>query len=654
MVDELSQGLRSIGQEIIMISPYYNQNRKGQTDYLHNDPFNIHHIRNVSINLDANYCFGVHHGVGNDGIKYYFLHNARLFPRPYPDFGPADTIREIACFAKASLQLLCDLGTIPAIVLTNDWFTGLVAAYARNGSFGDTFKGTTFMHICHNLEPTYEGRLYPSPGEGTLQGIYQFDPNWLIDPCWKTRVINPSRCALMISDKWATVSNSYKKDLQSFSPLAHILNSKPYPFSYPNGIFKEKRLKQLKEKAGGDRKACKKYIQQKYFGYGDADYSVPVYSFVGRLTQQKGILLILDSVEELIRRTGGKINILVGGMGNPRDPYVGACFAKIHYLRGKYPYAFWANPTEFFTDGPKINMGSDFGLMPSLFEPGGIVQHEFFIAGTPVIAYRTGGLKDTVFEFRWDNNSGNGCTFDNYNCGDFINAIHRSLGIFQNQEKLEICRKNCEKSAIDVSDVSRAWCKEFYLIKHKLFVNLKEVQSAVLDQNDRISSESFKTPTYLGNSSNNASDTYLYSNVNTPNISQMSLTSNQKGGSQYNLNSIVPNNSYVGNSKLQRQASGLSGLGEQINASGETLISFSFGEEGYQPKVVQITGSYDGWKNKTNLKYDPIKNKWECQLKLKSGKYYYKYVADGNWKTNPKEQKEKDNDGNENNVIVIH
>ena len=80
MVDELSQGLRSIGQEIIMISPYYNQNRKGKTDYLANDPFNIHYTKNVSIQLDNRYEFGVHYGEGNNGIKYYFLHNASIFP----------------------------------------------------------------------------------------------------------------------------------------------------------------------------------------------------------------------------------------------------------------------------------------------------------------------------------------------------------------------------------------------------------------------------------------------------------------------------------------------------------------------------------------------------------------------------------------------
>ena len=43
---------------------------------------------------------------------------------------------------------------------------------------------------------------------------------------------------------------------------------------------------------------------------------------------------------------------------------------------------------------------ADFGLMPSAFEPGGIVQHEFFVGATPVVAFKTGGLKDSVIEFQ--------------------------------------------------------------------------------------------------------------------------------------------------------------------------------------------------------------------------------------------------------------
>ena len=604
MVDELSQGLNAIGQDIIMISPYYNQNRKGKTDYLANDPFNIHYTKNVSIQLDNKYEFGVHYGTGNNGIQYYFLHNASIFPRPYPELGPADIVREMACFGKASLQLLCDLGVIPSLIITNDWFTGFTPAYGKNGAFGDAFKGTTFMHICHNLEPSYEGRLYPSPQMGTLEGIYQFNPDWVIDPYWKVKILNPSRCAILLSDQWSTVSNSYKQDLQSHSPLAGILNQKPQPFAYPNGIFKEKRLKALLEKAGGDRNECKKYIQQKYFGYQNADFSVPIYSFVGRLTQQKGVLLILDAVEEMVRRTNGKINILVGGMGSPSDPYVAQCINKINYLRSKYSYAFWANPYEFFTDGPKINLGSDFGLMPSLFEPGGIVQHEFFIAGTPVIAFKTGGLKDTVFEFRCDNNTGNGFTFESHNAYELIQAMTRSLNLFKMKDKYEICRQNAKNSAIDVADVSRAWCKEFYRLKNKIFFNVKDAKD-IGDQ-----------PLELKKEDEDNDETTEQTNISM-------ATLNREPEKKIVDDGLIP-----------------------------MTFTYKF-EKGKQPKSVLLCGSFSKWTEKYPLTFDPLSDKWSITIKLEKGKHLYKYIVNDEWIINPLEQSAKGNDGIINNVVEI-
>ena len=85
-----------------------------------------------------------------------------------------------------------------------------------------------------------------------------------------------------------------------------------------------------------------------------------------------------------------------------REPYSAGCAHKMWALRHKYPNCFWAAPDEFFTDGSLVNRGADFGLMPSAFEPGGIVQHEFFVGATPVIAFKTGGLKDSVHEYNWE------------------------------------------------------------------------------------------------------------------------------------------------------------------------------------------------------------------------------------------------------------
>ncbi len=429
-----------------------------------------------------------------------------------------------------------------------------------------------------------------------------------------------------------------------------MVNQKTNPFAFPNGIFVKKRLQILREKAGGSKMECKKYIQLNYFGYNTPDYSVPIYSFVGRLTQQKGVLMIIDSAEELIRRTNGKINILIGGMGLHSDGYLSACKQKISYLKNKYPYAFWANPDEFFTDGPRINLGSDFGLMPSQFEPGGIVQHEFFIGGTPVIAYKTGGLKDTVFEFNWQTNTGNGITFENYSHQELVNAILRSIDLFNNKEKYEICSRNAYKSTIDVSDVSKAWCKEFFRLKNKLFFNNKEVQdlymakipeSSLIVMNNNINDD-FNSDLNEGSISheNTFNSQKIYDSMN------RSKNSNMNNHNYYNNNNNFNNNNVIANEYNYNKYYTVMDVGEVV----KTFVYY-FPDK--QPNVVELSGSFDNWKKKHRLIHKTRDNKFEITIKLKKGKHFYKYIVDGNWQINPNEPSEMGEDGIVNNVVSL-
>ena len=412
----------------------------------------------------------------------------------------------------------------------------------------------------------------------------------------------------MLSDQWGTVSHSYKKDILANSPLNYLLKKKAKPFSYPNGIYKEKRLKILSQNIYKTKDECKSYIQKKYFLYKKSDLSIPLYSFIGRITKQKGVLLILESVEDIINYTKGKINILIGGKGDKSDPYAITCINKINFLKNKYPQQFWANPDIFFPEGPTINLGSDFALMPSLFEPGGIVQHEFFIAKTPVIAFRTGGLKDTVFEFNWENNEGNGINFEKHCKKDFFDAIKRSLKLFKNRENYEICKENAFKSTIDVVDVSKNWCKEFYRLKNKIFFGFykkNENRNNIYNFNER-------------------KDNNIYNNLYNQNIKRAL------------------------NMTLDNQKNNIINLSEA-----KIPYNFQINFKNKNPKSVLISGSFDDWSKKHPLTYDKYNNIWNISLNLKSGKYYYKYIIDGNWQINIKEKTEKDEKGIINNYIII-
>lgn len=84
MVDELAYGLALLGQEVWVISPYYERNRKGETGYLAKDPAGITYKDNINISLSCGGVLGVHEGVVN-GVKVIFLHNSEIFPTPYSE-----------------------------------------------------------------------------------------------------------------------------------------------------------------------------------------------------------------------------------------------------------------------------------------------------------------------------------------------------------------------------------------------------------------------------------------------------------------------------------------------------------------------------------------------------------------------------------------
>jgi len=252
-----------------------------------------------------------------------------------------------------------------------------------------------------------------------------------------------------------------------------------------NGIRLSERMIALNKVASSHEEA-KKVLQTKYFN--KVDPSIPVFSFVGRIVLQKGVHLILNSVGELVSASGGKIQIIVGGMANMKDPYAAQCAWSMQALRRQYPQNFWADPNEFFTDGSLLNIGSDFGLMPSLFEPSGVVQQEYFSGGTPVIVFKTGGLKDSVFEFDQVKGTGNGFTFESHAHGDFVQAVRRSLSVYNNKAHYAQLRQQARDSVLDMETVAIVWTKEFTRLRKRTWVP-PQVLEKFIDENLKTSAK---------------------------------------------------------------------------------------------------------------------------------------------------------------------
>lgn len=127
--------------------------------------------------------------------------------------------------------------------------------------------------------------------------------------------------------------------------------------------------------------------------------------------------------------------------------------------------------------------------MPSAFEPGGIVQHEFFVGKTPVIAFKTGGLKDSVIEFKWDSEEGSGFSFENFNHNDFTSAIERAINTYRNKEKYLKLRENAFRATMDGEIVCKAWLAEFCRLSEKNFVDQR-----IIDQTTNMFKQCKWTP----------------------------------------------------------------------------------------------------------------------------------------------------------------
>lgn len=330
------------------------------------------------------------------------------------------------------------------------------------------------VHIVHNLDPDYQGRIY-------LDGEVWEDMVWwtelpeyfTIDMLWDKKIINPSRCAIMHSDQWATVSKTYRREIQSNNSIAHLLNMKPAPFAFPNGVDDAKIKANLS--VLGPQKTEKIKIIQDFFKVSLTNDNVDqhvLFGFVGRICLQKGVHLILETVEAVLHLTQFRAFFIIGGMIDGSE-YSLYCQNLMGQLSGRFSRNFWANPTGFFTKGLALNRAADFFLMPSLFEPGGIVQHEALIAGTPVIAFKTGGLNDSIEEFSRETGEGNGFLFWNHNTWDYLQAVQRALAVHASPQEYAKLRAFCADSFITIKRVTKAWRGEFYRMFGKVATDLR-------------------------------------------------------------------------------------------------------------------------------------------------------------------------------------
>jgi starch synthase len=91
-----------------------------------------------------------------------------------------------------------------------------------------------------------------------------------------------------------------------------------------------------------------------------------------------------------------------------------------------------------------VEAGSDFFLMPSLYEPCGLNQMYSLLYATVPIVRHVGGLVDTVTDLAEP--GGNGISFGPFEPGALLQALRRALALYEEPRRFEEVRRRGMKT----------------------------------------------------------------------------------------------------------------------------------------------------------------------------------------------------------------
>ena len=432
VIGSLPKSLRELGVDARVILPLYSS--------IDRERFGLKYKAYQFVDLGWRHSYCGIFETEVDGVPCYFVDNEQYFNRD-SIYGQIDDGERFAFFSKAALEILPALDFKPDVVNVNDWHTALSVIYldvlkSREAEF---YKDMKSVLSIHNIE--FQGKFNPYE-MGNLFGL----ENKYFDALIYNGDLNLLKGAIQLADRVNTVSETYAREILDpyFSyGLDKILNVEQGKLrGILNGIDVDKFNPKTDPMipVNYDLKTFEDKVQNKLAFQKEMDLEVnadiPLIGMVTRLTHQKGIDLILQASEDLLR-TGAQLVIL--GTGDAH--YESALRSLEHYRHDRVrSILLFSNEMS-----AKIYAASDLFLMPSKTEPCGLSQLISMRYGTVPVVHRVGGLRDTVIPFTGV--EGNGFTFESFQAGDMMDAIYRAVTCFYQSpdEWKQIIKNNLQK-----------------------------------------------------------------------------------------------------------------------------------------------------------------------------------------------------------------
>ncbi|PIE56206.1 MAG: glycogen synthase [Desulfobulbus propionicus] len=347
---------------------------------------------------------------------------------------------------KAALDLMILLGERPSIIHCQDGHTAVLAAMIRETSgYRHYFRASGVVVTIHNAGQGYHQEIGDLPFAQAVTGL-------------PGRVIYDSRLGdefdpFVAASGYAvlnTVSENYARELQETNGdyrtgwLGHkLLQRGIHLAGVTNGINPEDVDPTHSEELGlaasfdpgaGDlegKKRCKAEVLRliadggpwdkvTQFGTLEGSLDQPLFTFIGRFTEQKGVDVLLRSLVRL-QAEGHAYRCLVLGSGDPEleeqllgITEKGSQYGSVCFLRGYDPKLSF-----------KVYAAGDFFLIPSSYEPCGLTDYIAQLLGNLPVVHSVGGLVKV-------RDGETGLAYSDHSPGSLTDAMCRAINLYEN------------------------------------------------------------------------------------------------------------------------------------------------------------------------------------------------------------------------------
>lgn len=418
VVGTLPKYLQKLGFDARIMIPYHRVIKEKYAK-------EIQYLFSFEIRLGWRTKFVGVHQMTLDKTRVWLLENEEYFGDGI--YLPNREGEQYAYFTRAALEALLRLDFIPDIIHCNDWHTGMIPLLLKTQYVDTPLRHTKSLITIHNI---------------AYQGICGFDfvqdflsvPDGCFGLMERFGQADFLKAGIVMADRVNTVSPSYAKEIctpEFGEGLDWDLSQRSDVDGIPNGIDRSvwNPSRDLYIPNPFSRGKILGKIQCKTALLEETGLEIvptrPLIGMVTRLVDQKGIDLLIESLDNLLDERDFSFLLLGSG-----DPAYENWFRALE-SRHRGHVCAWIGYDEAMSH--RIYAGCDFFLMPSRFEPCGISQLISMAYGTLPIVRETGGLCDTVQPYNVYTGEGTGFTFSRYDSEDMSGAIRYALDTYNDK-----------------------------------------------------------------------------------------------------------------------------------------------------------------------------------------------------------------------------